>query len=708
MEWKRRMRIKIVKGFGSILILAITLTGGQRARAESFSYPFVQYSPDGMAWTVREELPDPRDARNKSNPSCWYPLGEEVIAGGQKEIREPRQGEHSYSYERRGVMPVSYWKVRHQSAQCIHLDGSGFHGVSGGGGRCYSSYYSGWNPCCADCGEVMTYMLFYFSRTVAQNLKTIDLNKDYYYLCPTCDHMEQGSGLRHVCKAISANRYQIVYVANAADAAGNMEPSFHAYDDAEFYEGKRAELQRTLSLNAYEREGWHFEEWNLEPDGSGEGFTDGQAVLNLTDENYDPASGTGIVRLYAQWEPDDGLSPGGGVFAGEIVTGPVGISSVVDGMECGSVAEDGNGGYYVRANGITPFVLKASGEIRKSKAKEDQIDELCLRSVSGEDLISEVTIRIPRAVTPGADVVRFSEGDLVYAETGMEKLRSAGGLEALRRNGAKAVEASQRFTMDASGNGKQVRVTPGAKMQVGEEEVLSDRDKDAGNSILLTGDGEGPILQGTESIPDAFVDREDVEEGTTMELWAEDALSGVAFFQVEIRNLDHGKTVTFYPEADGRVRITPGEEEELWQGDVRLLITARDRVGNETTLEKTVQEFTLEAKIVRMLTPHDPIFQRGESGILIIRAGGYAQGLEIEWPESFTEDCPELPRAFTYEIPAETVREEVEFMIPLYLEEDGEYQIKVRARKGERTLECRPLLFSVSGSVLEELRTRLR
>ena len=92
---------------------------------------------------------------------------------------------------------------------------------------------------------------------------------------------------------------------------------------------------------------------------------------------------------------------------------------------------------------------------------------------------------------------------------------------------------------------------------------------------------------------------------------------------------------------------------------------------------------------------------------MIVTVKGFARKLEIEWPESFAEDDPDLPRLFSYEIPLELVREEMEFMIPLYLEGDGERQITVRAYKGEMTLECRPHL-SVAGSVLEELRTRLR
>ena len=443
-KWKLRRR-----AIAWVLLFSMVLIRGQRVHGATFSYPFVKYSPDGMAWTISEKLPDPKDAGNHVNPSCWYPFGEEVIAMGKKEIPKPQIGEHYYSYNRRGILPIGYWKVKHETAKCIHPNTKGFHGVSGGNGKCHSSYYSGWNPYCADCGELAINLLFYFSRDVAKELKTLDLNKDYYYLCPTCAHMEQGAGLSHVCKGISANRYQIVYLANATDTTGVMEPSLHMYDNVEFFEGERVEAQRTLSPNMYARSGRRFVEWNLMADGSGEGFSDEQAILNLTDENYDPELGTGIVKLYAQWENEE---------------------------------------------------------------------------------------------------------------------------------------------------------------------------EESNNEIVM--DNE------------AIVD-------------------------------------------------------------------------NDVVMEKDIQEFSLEAQVIRMLAPHDPFFQRGESGILRITTKGYATKVEVEWPDALAEAFHDLTQTFVYKEPAETAEEELEFMIPLYFADDGTCFIKVRAYKEEKVLECRPSL-SVAGSILEELRTRLR
>lgn len=687
----------------TVLTALATLVPVRISHGAGNSEAVLKFSPDGRAWTIQEALPRPGDARNSVNPACWYPMGEEVITGEKREPRKPGRGEHAYSYERHGIVPISYWKVRHVHAQCIHVEVPGFHGVPGGGNRCRSSYYSGWNPYCEDCGEIVESLLFYFSRDAAQKMTTLNLDLDYYYLCPTCNHMEQGAEVRHVCKGISANRYQVLYIANAAEAEGVMQPSFHLYNNVELYEGEDVGAQKALSNNTYERKGYEFIGWNIEPDGSGESFEDGQEILNLSEENYDPSTGAGIVRLYAVWEADSG-NP---LTEREILTVPIEISSLVDGVEYGSVAGDGEGGFFVKADGMTPFTLAFTAELKRGK--KQQIDVLRFRNRDSgaeiTDVRGEVAIRVPRGGESVGDLTILPEA-ITREKTGTGDLQPCSYVRALRMDGMKKVLVTQGFTMDFAGNGKQIRVTPGAGVFMGEEEVRSEQAADERNSILLTGDGEGPVILGTESIPEQFLWKEG-EENPAIVLWAEDALSGTDSFRVEIMNLDHGRTETFYPEADGYVRILPSPEDDLYGGDVRILVEARDRVGNKTVWEKNVQEFALEAKIVRMLAPHEPNFQRGESGILIVSVRGYARKLEIEWPESFADDNPDLPGTFTYEIPAELAQEEVEFMVPLYLEGDGERQITVRAYKGEMTLECRPVLY-VSGSVLEELRTRLR
>lgn len=72
-------------------------------------------------------------------------------------------------------------------------------------------------------------------------------------------------------------------------------------------DGKPVDVNKYLNLNRYTREGYVFKGWNTKPDGTGQSFTDGQEILNLTDEHHDPNDvanrNKGIVYLYAQWEP---------------------------------------------------------------------------------------------------------------------------------------------------------------------------------------------------------------------------------------------------------------------------------------------------------------------------------------------------------------------------------------------------------------------
>ena len=164
------------------LTILILLLGEKAFAKEGFDYSFLEYSPDGMAWTVRERLPNPGDANNHTNPSCWYPDGETILVGNRSEQVIPGVGEHTYSYKRQGIVNVYKWVVKHSPARCIHNTLGSFHGVSTGSGKCRASYYSGWKAYCADCGEIISPFLIYLSKSKVKEIKTIDLDLDYYYL----------------------------------------------------------------------------------------------------------------------------------------------------------------------------------------------------------------------------------------------------------------------------------------------------------------------------------------------------------------------------------------------------------------------------------------------------------------------------------------------------------------------------------------------
>ena len=96
--------------------------------------------------------------------------------------------------------------------------------------------------------------------------------------------------------------------------------------------------------------------------------------------------------------------------------------------------------------------------------------------------------------------------------------------------------------------------------------------------------------------------------------------------------------------------------------------------------------------------------------MLRIRTRGYVDRIQVEFPKELMEENEEWNRIYSYEMPAYEAKEELIFMIPLDLSEDGTYEITVRAYKGQGMLEEKPRLCTISilGSVLDELRTRLR
>ena len=73
-----------------------------------------------------------------------------------------------------------------------------------------------------------------------------------------------------------------------------------------------------------------------------------------------------------------------------------------------------------------------------------------------------------------------------------------------------------------------------------------------------------------------------------------------------------------------------------------------DNVGNENSLSYGTTEFALASSLERILSPHDPIFKCGESGILTFTTWGYADRVEVIFPESMTALDPTLNKVYDY------------------------------------------------------------
>ncbi len=299
-------RIKWIKVKLLLPLVMLLFQGKMCAMAALQENPHVTFSPDGNAYTTDAGVSDTR----------WYDYGTEVYTGAESLLNEPSEGEHYYEKVITGEMPVVRWRVVHRAGRCIHnayVQEDFFHGVPFKRSKCYNAYFSGWVPYCADCGEQINDKLYYMSEETAKSLSVIDASKAYYYKCPHCENLEQAVEQKaHVCKAVSANKYYVKYLANTGK--GYMAASAHMYNNAAFYEGREVTPQTTLSLNTFSKTGFVFTGWNTQADGSGIAYKDGDHILNLAVKEG------AVVSLYAQWESCQSsvcIDPAGGSYKGQ-------------------------------------------------------------------------------------------------------------------------------------------------------------------------------------------------------------------------------------------------------------------------------------------------------------------------------------------------------------------------------------------------------
>lgn len=283
---------------------------------------------EAKLWTIGESLPYTdyyyKYTQSGTAPEYWYPSGTRISTGITSSLRSLNRGEHYYDADRVGEVPVGYWEVAHSPGRCIHSGNAtgNWQGLPVGEDRCFRAYYSGWFAYCADCGELLTDALVYASKDAIATMDYVNVDYRYYYVCPTCNHLEnEGHPMSHVCKSISWNMYKVVYNKNASDdAIGWMDASYHMYDNQTEYEGETVTPVTRLTLNAYRRFGYTFTGWNTEPDGSGTFYADGATIYNLSEYDFNDEEGRGIVTLYAQWEKTESnlaIDPEEGTYDGK-------------------------------------------------------------------------------------------------------------------------------------------------------------------------------------------------------------------------------------------------------------------------------------------------------------------------------------------------------------------------------------------------------
>ena len=94
---------------------------------------------------------------------------------------------------------------------------------------------------------------------------------------------------------------------------------------------------------------------------------------------------------------------------------------------------------------------------------------------------------------------------------------------------------------------------------------------------------------------------------------------------------------------------------------------------------------------------------------MYVKTTGYVERVEITFPTELVPEGETNRFVYIYETPDYLQTEDLQFMVPLTAQ-DGMQTIQVKAFKNGTELENQPqfITIEVKGSVLDELRTRLR
>lgn len=365
--------------------------------------------------------------------------------------------------------------------------------------------------------------------------------------------------------------------------------------------------------------------------------------------------------------------------------------------------------WYVRADGKTPFTLRISSYMDGIARADYQPNELIYETIQENGETAQNKIYTPSsAIIDG--ILRTEASGLTYATEGKTVLEQYPYSYTVRSDRNKELAGVQKFVLRREYSGQTIQVIPAAAAYRGADRITSDHTQDERNKITLIADGEAPVIHGMEILEkQEIIDRRDGD--ITICARAEDGISGVRKFYIVISNTDNAISRTYTPGEDGCITITITRDDPIFSGDFTVLGYAVDHVGNENTLLYGTTEFALESSVERTLEPQEPVFKCGESGILTFTTWGYADRVEVIFPESMTRLDPELNRNYDYkDTPGYKITEQLSFMVPLYMPENQELEITVRAYKGDKKLEEHPTIsvIGVSGTVLDELRTRLR
>ncbi len=374
-----------------------------------------------------------------------------------------------------------------------------------------------------------------------------------------------------------------------------------------------------------------------------------------------------------------------------------------------------NNCYYVKADGKTNFTLNGAAHIKDNMERENyQVNTIQFNLT--KSLTDSVTEWVKGRVCNGVNRTYGNADIAMECHYPEQHIRMASAWAS--RNHQSQLTLNQDISFLENASSSIFLIYPKAYAEYEEDgvmkELVSNDSDDRTKYVTIITDSVAPEIDGLEVLTTCNPMEMEAEfESYIVTAW--DVTSGLGDFEIRIDNRDNYFSRTIKDEDDGAkdgvITITvPAYNEDRPEGlefcgDYVITAYVADNVGNERIERYDTENVSVNANLSRILEPHEPIFKQGESGILEIDTWGYVEAVEIEFPLALSV----LNGKYEYGILTYNQKELLEFMIPLDFPE-GDYFVKVTGYKAGTNLEMQPrlLAFTVRGSVLDELRTRLR
>ncbi len=359
--------------------------------------------------------------------------------------------------------------------------------------------------------------------------------------------------------------------------------------------------------------------------------------------------------------------------------------------------------YFVKADGKTEHTICGAAYLEEFASQDTQIHRFRLHMQDAEQA-RWMEVKVPygdigeqsECFTDEMLSIALSQPDLWYI--------GVSSAQATRTEHCRTLYLEQRFCL--SENGQTFTAYPQVFAEQNGGVFNSATEEDLVHSIEIIPDGVCPVIIGLEQLKQLeVVDLgEDVSD---ISLRAYDDGSGLQEFFITIKNKDNQMKSEFYGNEEGEIVLHIDKTVPLFMGELSVSVFALDNVGNANIIGGEGLAFTLDANIYKERAPEEEVFKTGEGAVLEIAVSGYVEQIEVEFPNEWLQEFPELNQTYIYEEPYLRNKEEVRFFIPLSAPSQN-YSITVTAYKKGQSLACKPMLVVVEGSVLDELYTRIR